>query len=358
MNHLNKEKQRQLTEWILTYLPEKNDLQGTLELRALAGDAGFRRYYRLNTTPSMIAVDSPPNKENNLAYVEISLALNARGIRRPHLYAVDFSRGFLLLEDLGEQLLLPLLSADTVENLYGRAELMLQSIQKSAPDTEIFPPYDTAALTQEFDLFATWFVKKMLGIPLDEQTNSMLNTLSTDLSNNAISQPQVIVHRDYHSRNLMLMDDQQLAVIDFQDAVIGPITYDLVSLLKDCYVFWPRELVEGRALNYRQQLEDSELMVGVDEQTFLRWFDLMGLQRHIKVMGVFARLALRDGKTEYLHDLPLAIAHVLDVVARYPAAAPFGHWFEAEVKPHLSSQSWYKGSHEFFSADLADPDTL
>lgn len=355
---MNKEKQRQLKEWILIYLPEKNDLQGTLELQALAGDAGFRRYYRLNTTPSMIAVDSPPNKENNLAYVEISLALNARDIRRPHLYAVDFSRGFLLLEDLGEQLLLPLLSAETVENLYGQAELMLQSIQKSEPNTEIFPTYDTTALTQEFDLFATWFVKKMLGVSIDEQTNSMLNTLSTDLSNNAISQPQVIVHRDYHSRNLMLMGDQQLAVIDFQDAVIGPITYDLVSLLKDCYVSWPRELVERRALNYRQQLEDSELMVGVDEQTFLRWFDLMGLQRHIKVMGVFARLALRDGKTEYLHDLPLVIAYVLDVVSRYPAAAPFGRWFDAEVKPHLSSQSWYKGSHQFFSADLADRDTL
>ena len=355
---MNEEKQRQLTEWILTYLPEKNDLQGTLELQAIAGDAGFRRYYRLNTTPSMIAVDSPPNKENNPAYVEISLALNARGIRRPHLYAVDFSLGFLLLEDLGEQLLQPLLSAETAENLYDQAELMLQSIQKSEPDTAIFPIYNKAALTQEFDLFANWFVKKMLGVLIDDQTNSMLNTLCTDLSNNAISQPQVIVHRDYHSRNLMVADDQQLAVIDFQDAVIGPITYDLVSLLKDCYVFWPRELVEGRALNYRQQLEDSELMVGVDEQTFLRWFDLMGLQRHIKVMGVFARLALRDGKTEYLHDLPLAIAHVLDVVSRYPAAAPFGHWFEAEVKPHLSSQSWYKGSNEFFSADLADPDTL
>jgi len=355
---LNKEKQRQLKEWILIYLPEKNDLQGTLELQALASDAGFRRYYRLNTTPSMIAVYSPPNKENNLAYVEISLALNARDIRRPHLYAVDFSRGFLLLEDLGEQLLLPLLSAETVENLYGQAELMLQSIQKSEPNTEIFPTYDTTALTQEFDLFATWFVKKMLGVSIDEQTNSMLNTLSTDLSNNAISQPQVIVHRDYHSRNLMLMGDQQLAVIDFQDAVIGPITYDLVSLLKDCYVSWPRELVERRALNYRQQLEDSELMVGVDEQTFLRWFDLMGLQRHIKVMGVFARLALRDGKTEYLHDLPLVIAYVLDVVSRYPAAAPFGRWFDAEVKPHLSSQSWYEGSHQFFSADLADRDTL
>ena len=355
---MNKEKQRQLKEWILIYLPEKNDLQGTLELQALASDAGFRRYYRLNTTPSMIAVYSPPNKENNLAYVEISLALNARDIRRPHLYAVDFSRGFLLLEDLGEQLLLPLLSAETVENLYGQAELMLQSIQKSEPNTEIFPTYDTTALTQEFDLFATWFVKKMLGVSIDEQTNSMLNTLSTDLSNNAISQPQVIVHRDYHSRNLMLMGDQQLAVIDFQDAVIGPITYDLVSLLKDCYVSWPRELVERRALNYRQQLEDSELMVGVDEQTFLRWFDLMGLQRHIKVMGVFARLALRDGKTEYLHDLPLVIAYVLDVVSRYPAAAPFGRWFDAEVKPHLSSQSWYEGSHQFFSADLADRDTL
>jgi|TARA_B110000977_G_scaffold88517_1_gene117636 aminoglycoside/choline kinase family phosphotransferase len=353
---LNKEKRRQLTEWILTYLPEKNDLQGTLELQGLAGDAGFRRYYRLNTIPSMIAVDSPPSKENNLAYVQISLALNARGIRRPHLYAVDFSRGFLLLEDLGEQLMQPLLNDETVDKLYGQAELMLLSIQNSAPDTQIFPIYEKASLAQEFDLFAAWFVKKLLGISIDKHAKNMLDTLCTDLITSALSQPQVIVHRDYHSRNLMVVDDKKLAVIDFQDAVIGPVTYDLVSLLKDCYVTWPRELVESRVLSYRKRLEDSQLMAGVDEQTFLRWFDLMGLHRHIKVMGIFARLALRDGKTGYLHDLPLVIAYVLDVVARYPEAAAFGQWFETKITPHLRSHSWYSDNHQFSSADLTNRD--
>tara|TARA_B110000208_G_C11665996_1_gene393464 strand:+ start:67 stop:537 length:471 start_codon:yes stop_codon:yes gene_type:complete len=154
----------------------------------------------------------------------------------------------------------------------------------------------------------------------------------------------------------MVVDDKKLAVIDFQDAVIGPVTYDLVSLLKDCYVTWPRELVESRVLSYRKRLEDSQLMAGVDEQTFLRWFDLMGLHRHIKVMGIFARLALRDGKTGYLHDLPLVIAYVLDVVARYPEAAAFGQWFETKITPHLRSHSWYSDNHQFSSADLTNRD--
>ena len=343
---MNTQKQTQLTKWILTYLPEKNDLNGTLVLEALAGDAGFRRYYRLNTTPSMIAVDSPPSKENNLAYAKISLALNTRGIRRPHLYAVDFSRGFFLLEDLGEQLLQPLLSAETVTNLYSQAELMLLKIQKSPLDHDVFPTYDKAILTQEFDLFATWFVKELLGISLDKPAKSMLNKLCNDLITSALSQPQVIVHRDYHSRNLMFLEDQKLAVIDFQDAVIGPITYDLVSLLKDCYVCWPVELVELRALSYKQQLEDSGLVAAMDDETFMRWFDLMGLQRHIKVMGVFARLALRDGKTGYLQDIPLVVAYVVDIFKRYPEVAAFGQWFEDQIMPHLTSQNWYKDRNE------------
>ncbi len=155
---MNKKQQTQLTEWILTYLPKENNLSGTLVLDPLAGDAGFRRYYRLNTIPSLIAVDSPPSKEDNLSYVKISLALSVRGIRRPHLYAVNFKRGFFLLEDLGEQLLQPLLSTDSVGELYSLAEHTLLAIQKIALDPDVFPVYDQATLAKEFDVFATWFV--------------------------------------------------------------------------------------------------------------------------------------------------------------------------------------------------------
>lgn len=347
---MNKQQQTQLTEWILTYLPKKNNLSGTLVLDPLAGDAGFRRYYRLNTIPSLIAVDSPPSKEDNLSYAKISLALSARGIRRPHLYAVDFKRGFFLLEDLGEQLLQPLLSTDSVGEFYSLAEHTLLAIQKTALDPDVFPVYDQATLAKEFDVFATWFVKELLGISIDKQAKSMLNKLCADLVSSAHSQAQVIVHRDYHSRNLMVIENKKLAVIDFQDAVIGPVTYDLVSLLKDCYVRLPTELVTSRALIYKERLEESGIIGTVDDQTFLRWFDLMGLHRHIKVMGIFARLALRDGKTDYLQDLPLVIAYVVDVFKRYPEAAAFGQWFEAQIMPYLILQNWYNENDEIGSS--------
>jgi len=333
---------KQFIDWILRYLPESNKVVGTLTLDPLDGDAGFRRYYRLNTIPTLIAVDSPPLQEDNPAYVSVSLALLSAGIKRPQIHAVDFTQGFLLLEDFGMQLLQSFLESGELNDSYDQAESILFSIQKMTFNPAIFPVYDRGRLKGELDLFSSWFVTELLGVAMGAQAKVILENLTDALVENALCQPQVVVHRDYHSRNLMVLSDGQMGVIDFQDAVFGPITYDLVSLLKDCYHCLPRRMIASRALNYKRRLEADALMESVDDQMFLRWFDLMGLQRHIKVMGIFARLALRDGKHRYLQNLPLVIAYVLDVSDRYPETKEFSQWFDVSIATALPEQKWYK----------------
>jgi hypothetical protein len=333
---------KQFIDWIMRYLPESNKVAGALTLDPLDGDAGFRRYYRLNTIPSLIAVDSPPLQENIPAYVSISLALLSAGIKRPQIHAVDFTKWFLLLEDFGGQLLQPLLEGGALEESYDQAESTLCSIQKMIFNPEIFPLYDRGRLKEELDLFSSWFVTELLGVAMGDQAKVILENLADVLIENALCQPQVVVHRDYHSRNLMILNDGQMGVIDFQDAVFGPITYDLVSLLKDCYHLLPRGMTASRALNYKRRLEAEALITSVDDRVFLRWFDLMGLQRHIKVMGIFARLALRDEKHRYLQNLPLVIAYVLDVSNQYTETQEFSLWFDSSITPALLTQKWYK----------------
>lgn len=333
----NQDKQA-FMDWIMAYIPTKHLLQGPLKVEALAGDAGFRRYFRLNTKPGLIAVDSPPTQENNLAYVSVAMALQTQGIRTPIIYAVDFTRGFLLLEDFGYELLQSLLNEDSLGEYYQQAESTLLEIQQTAPKAQTFPVYDAPRLYTEMALFGDWFLGKMLGISLDSDEISLLDTVFDVLIESAITQPQVVVHRDYHSRNLMLLSDKSLGVIDFQDAVLGPVTYDLVSLLKDCYVRWPAEQMRERAIIFAAKSPHCDAS---GQQQFLRWFDLMGMQRHIKVMGIFARLALRDGKQSYLKDLPLVIRYSLEAAKVYPETAEFYDWFLRRVEPVLSAQTWY-----------------
>ena len=332
----NQDKQP-FVDWITAFLPPESEVSGPLTIEALAGDAGFRRYYRLNTTPSLIAVDSPPAKENNPAYIAVAMALQAQGIPTPKVHAVDFTQGFLLLEDFGQDVLQPLLNLNTVDGFYQQAQDRLLEIQQTAPNSLIFPPYDAERLRGEMALFGQWFVGELLGIELEQQEITLLNKLFDELVSSALAQPQAVVHRDYHSRNLMLLADKTLGVIDFQDAVYGPITYDLVSLLKDCYVRWPASKMREQALAYK-----AKACSNIDDRQFLSWFDLMGLQRHIKVMGIFARLALRDGKQAYLHDLPLVIRYSLEAAKDYPQSLAFYNWFLQRVEPQLSAHNWYR----------------
>lgn len=292
------------------------------------------------------------------------MAFQRHGVSTPKILAVDFANGFFLLEDFGRQLLHPELLAGSVAeecsparlsaaNYYQQAESVLLDIQAVEPTPRVFPAYDAERLQLEMDLFADWFVGQLLGVQLDDQERAMLRELFSRLIESALEQPQVVVHRDYHSRNLMLLDDGALGVIDFQDAVVGPITYDLVSLLKDCYLRLPREQVISRALDYKKRLETGLFMVPVSDDQFMRWFDLIGLQRHIKVLGIFARLSLRDGKQAYLKDLPLVIRYALEAAQGCETAQgceadrgdvagqAFYSWFIERIEPLLPEQDWY-----------------
>jgi hypothetical protein len=316
-----------------------------LSLSPVAGDASFRRYYRLaGCEPSRIAVFAPPDKERNLEFVRIAAMLREAGVHAPEVLACDTANGFLLLSDFGDSLLLGALDAVSVDALYARAMDTLMHIQGAATEREGWrlPPYSEALLRQEMELFPAWYLEGLLGLELTADEKTLLHELFERLIASARSQPQVFVHRDFHSRNLMLLPDGDLGVIDFQDAVIGPLTYDLVSLLRDCYVEWPVARVRAWASAYAARLAGLGTMPDVPEETFRRWFDWMGLQRHIKVLGIFARLWLRDGKPGYLRDLPLVMRYALDVAAAYPETAAFDRWFRARVLPVARTQDWYR----------------
>ncbi|MBP6381933.1 MAG: phosphotransferase [Pseudomonadales bacterium] len=318
---------------------------GTLGLSAVAGDASFRRYYRLaGCEPTRIAVFAPPDKERNLEFTRIAAMLREAGVCAPEVLAHDSANGFLLLSDFGDTLMLGGLDEGSVDGLYARAMDTLVLIQGAATGCEGWqlPAYSGALLRQEMELFPEWYLEGLLGIELEARDEALLQDLFARLVASAREQPQVFVHRDYHSRNLMLLPGGALGVIDFQDAVTGPVTYDLVSLLRDCYVAWPPARVEAWAASFAARAVEAGSMQPVPAATFRRWFDWMGLQRHIKVLGIFARLWLRDGKPGYLGDLPLVMRYTLDVASAYPETAPFAAWFRERVLPLASGQAWFR----------------
>jgi len=331
-----------LSAWLSGVLPAKVEQPLSLELSPLTGDAGFRHYYRLNTKPSLMAVFAPPDHENSLAFVSKALALQSRGVRTPVVYAVNYEKGYMLLEDFGDNLYSLYLNNQTVADLYSHAEQALLKIQSAEMDEAVFPHYSEQLLRTEMELFSEWFCEKLLNISLSDTDQKILNELFDKLITSALEQPQVVVHRDYHCRNLMILPDQQVGVIDFQDGVIGAVTYDLASLLKDCYVRWPQDLVIQRALGYAEQLKERGIMTDVPDSQFSRWFDLMGLQRHIKVLGIFARLCLRDGKKRYLEDLPLVVRYTIETASRYSELQEFKEWFDERILPQLPQQTWYE----------------
>lgn len=335
------------TDWIRLQL---QNLQGTstdsLNLQALAGDAGCRRYFRIDrdcaqSLPSLLAVDAPPQKEDSHAFVALGEYLRSNGVHTPQIVAADAEQGFLLLEDFGDELLNLALNEDTVELLYGECLMTLLRLQQCEQPPSLVAKYDQNFLRLELNIFIDWFVKELLGHSLSSSEQTMLDKLFGTLEDSAQAQPQVLVHRDYHSRNLLVTEGGAPGVVDFQGALIGPITYDLVSLLRDCYIRWPRADVKRWALAYGNMALEVGLLPQTSEAEFLRWFDLMGLQRHIKVLGIFARLALRDNKKAYLNDLPLVIRYVLEVAEDYPQFNEFVAWFKATLLPIIAAESWY-----------------
>ena len=332
-----------LLPWALAALAQTRLSEGALTL--VAGDASNRRYFRLaGAEASYIVAEAPPATEKNEAFVSVRDILAQAGVKVPEILAVDFQRGYLLLEDLGDRTLLPELDETSVDGFYHLAFALLGAIAAIDVGNLQLAAYDQALLSEELGRFPTWFVESLMGCSLSDVEREMIQRLDNCLLNSALEQPRVLVHRDFHSRNLMLLESGELAVIDFQDAVIGPVTYDLVSLLRDCYIRWPADRVQQWALDYRRALQGTGELAGVGEAQFLRWFDWMGLQRHIKVLGTFARLYLRDGKSGYLDDLPLVIHYVEEILDKYadeePAFAEFGLWFRGRLSPLIAQQSW------------------
>lgn len=325
-----------LYAWSAAWVRAHTPFQPAGALEVVSGDASFRRYFRLrHDQGSLICVDAPPEKENSRPFVAIARALYAHQIHVPEVVQVDFGQGFMLLSDLGDTLLRPCLNDGTVDDLYGQAmEELLHLLSSPPPEDYELPPYDHDRLMLEMSLFRNWFIDCYLALPLTPQEEALIESTCRCIARRVLDQPTVFVHRDYHSRNLMVLPTGRLGVIDFQDAVTGPITYDLVSLLRDAYVEWPDSRVSGWVEDFRRKLTAANLIgEDVDADTFLAWFDWMGAQRHLKVLGIFARLSIRDGKHGYLNDIPLVFKYLLNEIAEYPDLIQFSHWLRARVLP-------------------------
>jgi aminoglycoside/choline kinase family phosphotransferase len=301
-------------------------------LTPLAGDASFRRYYRLHSGElSRVVMDAPPDKETITSFINISNRLAAIGIHTPAIIAVEHSQGFILLEDLGDELLLRALTQDNADKLYTAAISTLLHMQQCPTTQPQLPIFDKTFMLQELTLFREWFLQAYLSLQLNTSEILLLKETFDWLTTQIAMQPQVFIHRDYHSRNLIVIGQTnplEIGVIDFQDAMHGPFTYDLVSLLKDCYIQWPREQVISWLTLFHQKLipaHDWSFMA------FTRGFDLCGLQRHLKVLGIFCRLHLRDNKEAYLRDLPLTFNYVNACLESYSELQPFYQFMQERV---------------------------
>lgn len=294
-------------------------------LQPASADASFRQYFRVTNTQdnkTYIVMDAPPEKEDCRPFLLVTDLIRGTGVNAPNIIAIDNKLGFLLLDDLGNKPYLDHLNNETADGLYLDA---IDALLKMQTIDGMLPAYDEALLQTEMDLFETWYLDRHLKFKLSGSQKTELDTVFKLLIENATQQPQVFVHRDYHSRNLMITDFNNPGVIDYQDAVMGPITYDLVSLFKDCYIEWPREKVELWLELYLARLTPTQF---IEMDTLLRWFDLMGVQRHLKVLGIFCRLNYRDGKAQYLDDLPLTLKYVLDTCDQYDELQPLKQLIE------------------------------
>ena len=296
-------------------------------LTPASADASFRRYFRVSGAwGSHVVMDAPPEQEPCDAFIAISRTLHSIGLNVPRVLAHESERGFLLLTDLGSVSYLERLDEQSADGLYGDACKALLRLQRYGPRSGL-PSYDRERLLGEMRLFESWYLSRHRQYSPAPSQLAELQQVYEHLIESALAQPQCCVHRDYHSRNLMVCPNGKAqccnpGILDFQDAVVGPITYDLVSLFRDCYITWPQQRVEDWVLEYRNRLRSSGLATGRDEAEFLRWFDWMGVQRHLKVAGIFARLWHRDGKGRYLADLPLTLHYIASVASRYPELEP------------------------------------
>ena len=292
-------------------------------LTSASSDASFRRYFRWQGAGrSLIVMDAPPPQEDCRPFVNVAHLLAEAGLNVPQILAADLERGFLLLNDLGHQTYLDVINADNADALFADATQALLALQQ-LPMTSAMPSYDDALLRRELQLFPEWYVQRHLGIEFTEAQHAAWQRVSQLLIDSALAQPKVLVHRDFMPRNLMLSEPNP-GVLDFQDAVYGPVTYDVTCLFKDAFLSWPEVRVRAWLEQYWQQARAIGVPVQPELEDFLRASDLMGVQRHLKVIGIFARICHRDGKPKYLADVPRFLSYINAVLARRPELAELG----------------------------------
>ncbi len=322
-----------LTRWVTEDLGF-----GDGSIAPASADASFRRYFRVTRgSDTYIVMDAPPEKEDLAPFLKVARILHDIGVNAPVVLARDNARGLLLLSDLGTRVYLDALRDDAAADaLYGDALRALREIQTAdAALGAQLPHYDHSLLMREMELMPQWFLQRHLGLTPSAAQRRLLDLLFEFLSKSAAEQPAVIVHRDYHSRNLLVTAERNPGILDFQDAVWGPVTYDVASLLKDCYIAWPAARVRDWALGFRESLLERGFVAGSVPQ-FLKWFDLIGLQRHIKVLGIFARLYYRDAKPGYLKDLPRVLDYTRAAAAAYTETAPFAQFLATDVEARFA----------------------
>jgi len=341
------QRQDVLAQWAADQIEQLYQHIIPAQMVTVSGDASFRRYFRINyqkngIQQSWIAVDAPPEHENSRQFVDIAKLWSSAGVKVPTVLAFDEPQGFMLLEDFGDVLLHPELTAEAADALYKSSIDSLIELQQ-LPKADNIPHYDRPLLDREMALFPDWLCEKHLGLMLSIDDKAMLTEVFDTLAKTALAQTQVVVHRDYHSRNLMvckanapLHDEDFIGIIDFQDAVYGALTYDLVSLLKDCYIQWPRDQVLIW-LNYFKA--HSPQSAGLSQEQLVRDFDFMGMQRHLKAAGIFARLSIRDGKHDYLNDVPRTCDYILQTARLYPEFSAFTCWLETKFLPALNKKA-------------------
>jgi aminoglycoside/choline kinase family phosphotransferase len=324
----------QINEWLTDQVGLK-----PFTLAPASADASFRRYFRVtpesHNDRSLIVMDAPPEKEPLEPFSTIARQLLEIGLNVPEIVARNSAEGFLLLGDLGSTAYLDQLNTETVDRLYGDALGALAVLQACGPTN--LPPYDKPLLLAEMALFRDWFIAKHLQIELSDTEHELLNATFNQLADSALEQPQVPVHRDYHSRNLMV-NAHNPGIIDFQDAVMGPVTYDLVSLLRDCYIAWPEEQVAAWVDGYHDIALDHGILRQHNNRQFKRWFDWMGAQRHLKAIGIFARLYHRDGKSGYLKDIPRTLNYLVEVSSHYDELQQFHQFLSDKIVPALKAR--------------------
>jgi aminoglycoside/choline kinase family phosphotransferase len=321
----------QLRLWVSEYLGVRD-----VSLERASEDASFRRYFRARgESRTWIVMDAPPEREDCKPFVKVAALMREAGVHVPQVIAQDLGRGFLLLSDLGTTTYLKALSAENADSLFGDAIDALIKWQL-ASQQGVLPPYDEALLRRELELFPDWYMLRHVGTPPDERQRKVLDEIFARLISAALSQPSVYVHRDYMPRNLMVSDPNP-GVLDFQDAVYGPITYDVVSLFRDAFLSWPEEQVIDWAVRYWERARRAGLPLESDFATFYRDFEWMGLQRHLKVLGIFARIHYRDGKAGYLEDTPRFVTYVRRTAERYSELGRLLELFDALEQRSASS---------------------